>query len=58
MLRPKTYFEQVPLEIVQKIVEKEDEQEKTTIPARGSKKKKLREDVVAPSRVNGRNGKV
>jgi hypothetical protein len=44
MLKHETHFEQVPLEVVKKIVEEEAKQEKTSEQARGTKKKKLEED--------------
>lgn len=45
MLKPKTHFEQVPLEVVKKIAEKEIKQEKTTEQAQGTKKKGWKENV-------------
>jgi hypothetical protein len=57
MLKLKTHFEQVPLEVVRKIVEEEVQEEKTTGQARGTKKKKLQEDLLGASAVNGRNEK-
>jgi hypothetical protein len=38
MVKPKTHFEQIPLEVVKKIAEKEIKQEKTTEQAQGIKK--------------------
>jgi len=44
MLKPKTHFEQVPLEVVLKIVEVAAPVEITTKPERVSKKKKLKKE--------------
>jgi hypothetical protein len=53
MLKLKTHFEQVPLEMVKQIVEKELQREMATEQARGIKKKKLEEDLLEASTVNG-----
>jgi hypothetical protein len=45
MLEPKTHFEQVPLEIVRKIVEEQIRQETATKQAQGTKKETLEEDL-------------
>ena len=40
MIKPKTYFKQVPLKFVKKIVEQQTEQEKVALlPTRAAKKK-------------------
>ncbi len=46
MLEQKTHYEQVPLEIVQKIVEEQILQEITTEQAQGTKTLKLEEGLV------------
>jgi len=46
MLEPKTHFEQVPLEIVRKIVEEQVRREKATEQDEGTKKKTLEEDLL------------
>ncbi|HEV1993969.1 MAG TPA: hypothetical protein VGR03_06545 [Candidatus Acidoferrum sp.] len=53
MLKLKTHFEQVPLEMVKQIVEKELQREMASEQARGTKKKKLEEDLLEASTVNG-----
>ena len=45
MLEPKTHFEQVPLEIVRKIVEEQIRQETGAKQAQGTKKETLEEDL-------------
>jgi hypothetical protein len=47
MLQPKTHFEQVPLEIVRKIVEEQIQREAMTEQTQGTKKKTLEEDLLA-----------
>ena len=49
MLKMKTHFEQVPLEMVKQIVEKELQREMATERARGIKKKKLEETQGRPN---------
>ena len=46
MLEPKTHFEEVPLEIVRKIVEEQIRQETTANGAQGTKKKTLEEELL------------
>lgn len=46
MQKPKTYFEQVPLEVVNKIVEEQSEEEESAEPVPGRKKGTM--DVVKP----------
>jgi hypothetical protein len=46
MLKLKTHFEQVPLEIVRKIVEEQIRRETTTEEDQGTKKKTLEEDLL------------
>jgi len=46
MLQPKTHFEQVPIEVVRKIVEEQIRGEITTEQDRGIKKKTLEEDLL------------
>ncbi len=53
MLKPKTHFEQVPLEMIKKIVEEEVKQEKATEQARGAEKNKLEEDFWETNTVKG-----
>jgi hypothetical protein len=54
MLRLKTYFEQVPLEVVKKIVEQEEPSRKTTSDETpGAKKKKLEANGSGISRIRG-----
>jgi hypothetical protein len=47
MLEPKTHFEQVPLEIVRKILEEQIRQETTNKQAQGAKKKTFDEDLLS-----------
>jgi hypothetical protein len=56
MPKLRTHFEQVPLEVVKKIVEEEIRQEKTTDKAQGSKKKKVGKGSFGASKTNGRGG--
>ena len=51
MLKTKTYFEQVPLKVVKKIVEKAAKAEKTTDQARSTKKKRLEKGHLVASTV-------
>jgi hypothetical protein len=44
MLEPKTHFEQVPLEVIRKIVEEQILREATTEQDQGTKKETLEED--------------
>jgi hypothetical protein len=53
MPKPKTYFEQVPLEVVERIVEKEAKKEKASEQPRMIKNKKLREGLLAAGLING-----
>jgi hypothetical protein len=53
MLKLKTHFKQVSLEMVKQIVEKELQRQIATEQARGTKKKKLEEDLLEASTVNG-----
>ncbi len=46
MLNPKTHFEQVPLEIVIKIVEEQIRRETTTEQDQGTTKETLKEDLL------------
>jgi hypothetical protein len=46
MPKPKTHFEQVPLETVKKIIEEEVDLKKTNEPVREAKKKKWEEDFL------------
>jgi hypothetical protein len=46
MLEPKTHFEQVPLEIVRKILEEQIRREATATQAQGIKKKTLEEELL------------
>jgi hypothetical protein len=46
MLEPKTHFEQVPMEVVRKIVEEQIRREITTEQDQGIKKKTLEEDLL------------
>jgi hypothetical protein len=46
MLEPKTHFEQVPMEVVRKIVEEQMRREITTEQDRGIKKKMLEDDLL------------
>ena len=57
MLKVKTHFEQVPLEIVKKIVEKEVKQEKTAEPAPATRKNELEEDSLEARTVRECAGK-
>ena len=56
----KTNFEQVPLEVVRKVVEEQVQQEQMTESEREIKKKELEQLeqlLVAGSRINGKGGK-
>ena len=56
MLEPKTHFEQVPLEIVRKIVEEQIRRETTTEQNQGVKKKTLEEELLgAPEQLMARS---
>ena len=46
MLQPKTHFEQVPIEVVRKIVEEQIRREIETEQDQGIKKKTLEEDLL------------
>jgi hypothetical protein len=46
VLEPKTHFEQVPLEIVRKIVEEQARRETATEQDQGTKKKTMEEDLL------------
>jgi hypothetical protein len=46
MLEPKTHFEQVPLEVIRKIIEEQIRRETTTEQDQGTKKKTLGEDLL------------
>jgi hypothetical protein len=46
MLKPKTHFEQIPLEMVRKIVEEQDRRETMAEQEQGTKKKTLKEDLI------------
>jgi hypothetical protein len=56
MVKLKTVFEQVPLEIVRKIIEKELPRQETAKQARGTKNKS-KGDPLGASTVNGRDAK-
>jgi hypothetical protein len=53
----KTNFEQVPLEVVKKIVEEQAMREETTESGRGTKKKELEQVLLAIGRTNGKGRK-
>jgi hypothetical protein len=53
MLKLETHFEQVPLEMVKQIVEKELQRQIATEQVRGTKKKKLEEDLLEASMATG-----
>ncbi len=55
--KPKTHYEQVPLEVVKKIAEEEDTPNKTAEQLPGTKKSKLREDLLEGAAAAGRRGK-
>lgn len=44
MIKPKTHFEQVPLEIVRKLIEEETQQEETTALTQETKQKNGKKD--------------
>jgi hypothetical protein len=46
MIKPKTYFKQVPLKLVKKIVEQQDEQEEVAVLPTRAGKKKLKVNLV------------
>jgi hypothetical protein len=46
MIKPKTYFKQVPPKIVKKIVEQQTEQEKVAVLPTTTRKNKLRVNLV------------
>jgi hypothetical protein len=48
----KTNFEQVPLEVVMKIVEEQTKQEETTEPGRGTKNEELEQIRLVINKVN------
>jgi hypothetical protein len=50
MLKTKTHFEQIPLEIVRKIVEEQIWLETATEQGQGTKKKALEEDLFGDTR--------
>jgi hypothetical protein len=56
MPQPKTHFEQVPLEIVRKIVEEQIQRETTIEQTRGTKKKVLEEDLLGVRTIKGIGG--
>lgn len=45
MLNPKTYFEQVPLETVRKMMEEQSRQETAAVQAQAAQKRILEEDL-------------
>jgi hypothetical protein len=53
----KTTFEQVPLEVVKKVIEQQAEREETTESGRGTKKEDLEQIRLAISRANGKGKK-
>jgi hypothetical protein len=55
--KPKTHYEQVPLEVVKKIAEEEDTLDKTTEQLPGTKKSKLRENLLEGAAAAGRREK-
>ncbi|HEV3374912.1 MAG TPA: hypothetical protein VG051_04355 [Candidatus Acidoferrum sp.] len=56
MLKPKTHFEQVSLEVIRKIVEEQIRRETTTEQDQGTKKKTLEEDLLgAPEQLMARS---
>lgn len=57
MVKPRTHFEQVPLEVVKKIVEEEVQRQETDEPVRETRKKKLEEDLLEASTFQGCGGK-
>ena len=56
MLKLKTHFEQVPVEIAKKIAEEQVQNEKMTEPAPRTKKIKLEEDFWGPKHGQWRGG--
>jgi hypothetical protein len=52
MIKRKTHFEQVPLEIVKKIVEQQTEQEDIAVLPTTARKKKLKTNPMEASMVN------
>jgi hypothetical protein len=52
MIKAKTYFEQVPLDIVKKIVEQQNEQEKVAVLPTTTRKKKAKVNPVEAIAVN------
>jgi hypothetical protein len=53
----KTRFEQVPLEVVKKVVEEQAKREETTESGRGTKKEELEEILVGDRQANGKGRK-
>jgi hypothetical protein len=53
MLRLKTHFEQVPLEVIRKIVEEQIRREATTEQDQGPKNEKLENDLFGTRTING-----
>jgi hypothetical protein len=53
MRRPKTHFEQVPLEVVREIVEEQIRRETIKEPDQGTTDKTLENDLFGPRTING-----
>jgi len=53
----KTRFEQVPLEVVKKVVEEQAKREQTTESGRGTKKEELEQVLLAIGRANQKGRK-
>jgi hypothetical protein len=53
----KITFEQVPLEVVKRVVEEQAEREELTESGRGAKKEELEQILLAISRANGKGRK-
>jgi len=56
MLQTKTHFEQVPLEIVRKIIEEQIQRESMTEQTQGTKKKTLEEALLGTRTIKGMGG--
>jgi hypothetical protein len=56
MLQPKTHFEQVPLELVRKILEEQIQRESATEWTQGTKKKTLEENLLGARTIKGIGG--
>ena len=53
MTKPKTYFEQVPLEVVKELIGEKITEDNAVQPARRTKKKKSAKNLVGTGRSNG-----